>query len=126
MSRVILIVDDFGPEKVKVVAAIRKLTQSSISEIMHLVSEGRPVVDHVLLSRQTPEFPSEFRALLQRLAELRVSYWSVEVPDDQSFDILQKEEYYEITAERLDNIIAAHAESIARQRQAGHSEASGQ
>lgn len=120
MSKVVLLVHDFGPRRVDAYSLLRDKLGLGISHINHAHSTGVPLIERTLFDRGDKKFPADLLDLLTGLDALEVKYSTFELPGNQVFSPAAK--YYEITAERLGNMIRARQASLDHQRGLGELE----
>ncbi|WP_454718984.1 hypothetical protein [Caulobacter segnis] len=92
----------------------------SLLEVRRSIEQGQPVVTRNLFDRQNPSFAEIFVEALAEMEKLECRYRAFEVSEGQVLTV--PEGYYQLTAERLRNMITARQISLEHQRQVGEFE----
>jgi hypothetical protein len=119
MSKIALLLNDVGPNKADVVGALRAALGVGLKDIGH-ASNATPLVERSLFDRKNPTFPQTLLGLMVRLETLGASFAVYQLLDDQQFSPTEK--YYQITIDRLKDLISSREESLRRQRDLGERE----
>ncbi|GLR14911.1 hypothetical protein GCM10007907_37010 [Chitinimonas prasina] len=117
MSKVTLFIRDFGPKKIEAIGAIREKLGIGLSLINQSFANGTPLLERAIFDRNNPDFPNQLLDLIRRLDALQVGYVAFEILDNQTFSLPGK--YYEITFDRLTQMIEAREKSVEQQRNIG-------
>ncbi|MFO0802839.1 MAG: hypothetical protein U0791_06915 [Gemmataceae bacterium] len=126
MPNIVLILKDFGAQKVALLKAMRDTCGRSFSAIQDDVKNGRPVIHQPLFSRNDEEFPDKLLALLGLFEDLHVYYEAYEILEGHDFDENDRQRYFRVNHRNLANIIAARTQSIREQRELQYLEDSDQ
>lgn len=126
MSKVVLLVDDFGTEKSRAIAEIRATVTISLAEITTAAQRGTPVLERTLFDRGDREFPQRLLRMLETLRKIGASCRVYELLEGQTFDPAKCSGYFEVTADRLEKMISTRTTSLDRQRKLGRIEEGGQ
>jgi len=117
MSKVVFLLHDVGPNRLDVIKTLRSAFGVGLQEISHATSTAVPLIERHLFDRKEPAFPGILLALMSQLQALGASFTVYQVLDHQSFDPSGK--YYEVTIDRLRNLIDSREESLQEQRTLG-------
>lgn len=117
MVTAVLLIDDFGPHRARCVALLAKRFSLSLREVRKSAEHGEPVVVGKLFDRLNPSFADGLAEALADLEALGCRRRAFEVPDGEIWT--SPEGCYELTAERLRNMIVAHRTSLEYQRWVG-------
>ncbi|KQV55173.1 hypothetical protein ASC70_21335 [Caulobacter sp. Root343] len=120
MPIAVLLVDDLGPHRARCLSVLSKRFSLSLLEVRRSIEHGQPVVTRNLFDRQTPPFAEIFAEALAEMEALECRYRAFEVSEGQVWTSL--EGYYQLTPERLRNMIGARRISLEHQRQLGELE----
>jgi hypothetical protein len=120
MSKIALLLKNTGPNKVDVVSALRTALGLSLQDINYATSTGAPLIERTLFDRKDPAFAERLYALMSKLEALGASFVVYQLLDDHHFSAAEK--YYEITVDRLRNLISSRGESLRQQRALGERE----
>lgn len=123
MSSIALVINDLGSQKAKSISLLMKAFGLNVGFIKQAVSDGSVIVEKKLFDRHDPQFPQELVDVLDTLTKLGCSWRALELLDGQVY--LPEMEYFEITSERLRNMISAREDSLKRQRELGELEQPG-
>jgi len=120
MSLVALLVSDLGPQSTKGASLLMKAFGVGAGAIKAAAVNRSPLITKRLFDRADPLFASKLVSVLEQLDELGCEWTAIELPDGQVYSPTHK--YYEITPDRLRNMIKAREESLEYQRRLGESE----
>jgi hypothetical protein len=112
MPRIVLLLEDCGPQKAKVVAEIRQKFGLAVAEIMSAIGGVRALFDRPMFSRTDPDWERRLSEMMTNLDQLGATYTAYEVLDGQNFLPEARDSYFRITRDRLVNIISAHDRSL--------------
>ncbi|MBN8604871.1 MAG: hypothetical protein J0M26_27970 [Planctomycetes bacterium] len=115
MSKAALILGNLGDSKSDVVKTARSNLGLEVGKILELAGSGRPLVVRKLFDRAEPKFASGLQVVLADLEKLGVAYEAYELLDHQEFTHAEKVKLFRLDATKLQNMIAAHEESIRQQ-----------
>ncbi|HYC96108.1 MAG TPA: hypothetical protein VEB39_10465 [Sphingomicrobium sp.] len=114
MSKVALIVDDFGGRRAECTLLLSELFSVPLSAIKQNFDLGLPVGERRLFDRGSTEFPDALMDAFQQLDGFGCRWRAFELLDDDSWDPAAT--YFQITSSRLANMIASRNESMEQQR----------
>ena len=119
MAQVALILEDVGSMKSDIIRELRKFCDARVSEVTACMAGSRPVFVRPLFSRDDPEFPAQLLTFLEWLEANSLPNKAFQLLDGHHFDETKRDTHYEITAERLKNIISTRVASLKQQRELG-------
>lgn len=117
MVTAVLLIDDFGPHRARCIALLAKRFSLSLWEVRKSAEHGEPVITGKLFDRLNPSFADRFAETLAELETLECRHRAFEVSDGELWT--SQEDCYQLTAERLRNMITAHRTSMEYQRWVG-------
>lgn len=120
MANVAFVVHGPGPGKTRVLAELRKLTQTSFGELVRRTAERLPVVEGGLFPRERPAFAAElleiYKSLLALGADARLYMLEGTYRPDRAG------QYLVVTPDVVQNMIREHEKELRRQRRLGFRE----
>jgi len=120
MSSIALVVRDLGQRAAKSTLVLSKVSSLSLKSVMDAVKAGIPVFVRPVFDRKDELFAEKLLRVLEQLDTLGCKWVAWELLDGQAFS--PREQYFEITVNRLRNMIAADQESLEEQRREGELE----
>jgi len=117
MVTAVLLVDDFGPHRARCVAFLAKSFSLSLGDVRKSAQHGEPVVTGQLFDRLNPSFADRLAEALAELEALECKHRAFEISDGEIWT--SPEGRYQLTADRLRNIITSHRASLEYQRWVG-------
>lgn len=120
MPSIVLFVSDLGANRTKAQWLLMRSFALGEGVIRNAIAARTPVVHRQLYDRQNPAFPHQLLQLMEQLEQLGSAFTVYELPDGQTYDPART--YYQITPDRLRNMIAAREESLQQQRRLGELE----
>ena len=117
MSKVALVVSDFGPNRSEAITLLRRSFGMPLSSIQSAVAQGRPLFERQLFDRREPAFPDVLLEAMRKLEHFGASFRAHELLDGQSFS--PDGSYYQITPDRLERIVESHRAGLAETHKAG-------
>lgn len=117
MVTAVLLVDDFGPHRARCVAFLAKSFSLSLWDVRKSAEHGEPVVTGQLFDRLNPSFAARFAEAMAELEALECKHRAFEISDGESWT--SPEGRYQLTADRLRNMITSHRTSLEYQRWVG-------
>jgi hypothetical protein len=115
-----LVINSLGDSSAKAHALLMKTFELSVPAVNEAIAAQRPVLQRRLFDRMNPEFPQKLLEVMERLQQLGSGFSVVELAADKSY--IPGNSYYEVTPDRLRNMISAHNESLEDQRRFGELE----
>lgn len=114
MSSIALIIKELGPQSAKATSLLFKELGISLAVTSVATDSQRPVMIKRLFDRTDPGFAERLVSVLQKLDGLGCRWTAIELPDNQTYS--PEGRYFEITPDRLRNMIEDRAESLEEQR----------
>lgn len=114
---VALIITDLGPQPAQVQILLMKTFSETLANIKKSINDKRPVIHRELFNRQDKHFGSRLLRTLEQLDELGCKWKLVELVRGEKYspDFV----YYEVTKERLRNVLTSHERELKRQQVLG-------
>ena len=107
MASAALLINNLGPERAKCSALLMKTFQVGLPAIQAAMATGTPVAVREMFGRHHPDFGRELLVLLEALSKLGCEWSAYQILQGQSFEPTGK--YWEITIDRLRNLIESNA-----------------
>jgi len=107
MSKVSLLVKDFGHNKKQTVSLIRQFTSLPIGEIISRVRNGQPIFEIEMFGLDLAERVTNFRILVENLLNVATSLEMYELLSNEVFSEVDKESLVKVDLEMLMNMLRA-------------------
>lgn len=120
MSTVALLVNDLGSQSAKSTSLLMNAFGLNIGTVRNAITGGVPLIEKKLFDRKDPMFPQKLLGILCDLDALGAKWTAIELLDGQEYS--PGDARYEITADRLRNMIRAREESLEGLRRLGELE----
>ena len=114
---VALIVTDLGVKSAPAKALLMKFLSVGLTKINDSVNQGLPVAYLELFDGEDSEFGDKLLQLLEKLDELGCKWKVMELGKGEIYSPYSV--YYEVTVERLKNMLGANEREMERQRMLG-------
>ena len=101
-------------------ALLLKSLGVSVGPGISAIAAETPVLQRRLFDRQDPEFPQRLLQAMEHMDELGTGYVVFEIPDGKTY--IPGRKYYQVTPDRLRNMISADQQSLEEQRRLGRLE----
>ena len=104
MTRIALIVHEFGSDRLETIRRIRAALSCAVSEIMKAVETGGVLIDKGFFDEDDEVSASHLLNLLEWFEQSRIAYRAIE---HSEINVRPEHfaDYYQITASRLKNLI---------------------
>lgn len=121
MSSVALLINDLGPYAAKVQLLLMREFGCSFGQIRNALNLHAPVATKKLFDRIDASFTEKLPGVLDELTRLQCKWRAIQLLDGQVYS--DAAVYYEITSDRLREMIVTRARSFEQQRRLGELEA---
>jgi hypothetical protein len=121
MGKVAFLLLDSGPQAAKVAMLMRTEFGIGMSALKESMSAKKPVFERPLFDRRDREFANKLASAMKQLDALGATY--------EAFELLQGQSYapdlklFQLTSEKIVNMITARAQSLEEQRSLGERQA---
>ena len=114
MPSAVLIIDDLGPQSAECIFLLSRSFSVGIAEIRNSVERGLPVLERKIFDRKDATFPMRLAKAFTELDALKCQWKAFEVLEGQRW--VPSGSYFQLTAERVQNMISARQDSLDHQR----------
>jgi hypothetical protein len=124
MSRIVIIIDEIGNNKASVLVESSKTFSISISTVSKRIVDHQPVADREIFGRDEDDFPQKLLRYFHKLDGLGCKWRAFELLGNEKWD--RERKYFQITLDKLINMIKSRDSSLEYQRSISYLEGDGQ
>ncbi len=123
MSKIALVIRDFGSSKTRVISTIRQHAGLSISQITRSVDQGIPILGKKLFQRDHGDLTRTLISLLDNLQASDAGFVIFQLSDNETYSADRAHLYTIISEEKLRSILASHNRELQQQHKLTFQEA---
>ncbi len=115
MSKIALVIRDFGSSKTNVISTIRQHAGLSISLIIRSIEEGFPILEKKLFQHDHGDLAKALTSLLDNLHASDAEFVIFQLSDNETYSADKAHLYTIVSEEKLRSVLASHNRELQRQ-----------